>query len=103
MLTLALRNPMTKATLNKVAQFMVNVVQGARPKLLEFRVGILGTTLNSTFCHDKTKVGLAIRFLKPYLKRVQGINSWFQDCVVFDPHNLPKKDNQYICTICNQS
>jgi hypothetical protein len=73
MLTLALKNPMMKATLNEVVQVMVNVVQRACPKLLEFRVGIENITLNSTFCHDKTKVGLAIRFVKPYLKRVQGI------------------------------
>jgi hypothetical protein len=40
MLTLALKNPMMEATLNEVVQVMVNVVQRACPKLLEFRVGI---------------------------------------------------------------
>jgi hypothetical protein len=27
---------------------------------------------------------------KPQLPWMQGINWWFQDCVVFDPHNIPK-------------
>ncbi len=29
-----------KATLNEIAQVIMNVVQGACPKLLEFRVGV---------------------------------------------------------------
>jgi hypothetical protein len=60
---------MMKATLNEVAQVMVNVVQGACLKLLEFRVGIENITLNSTFCHDKRqKLALLLDLSSPTLK-----------------------------------
>jgi hypothetical protein len=67
-------------------------------------------TLDSTHCHDRTKVPLlldlsspTLKGCKPQLPWVQVVNWWFQDYAVLDPHNPPGKDSQYTCTICNQS